>query len=344
MKVSNTQPFQIIYSLFEHELLGFLFECYIVQVNSLGNLTLQHQNVSLKSAKEFSDGLDEKDFELIRLIDAIQPEAIFNKHGEKKLKLNDFFLKIYDKVKGNEELQDLIENNLEKYKAQIMELLYEKRVFIMGTDGEPTWREVVVEKDKATVLFHFYRNEVNTHYLPTIKHHGARVEFQYKGAKLICSKPAWLLCEEKVYTFEKEVEGTKLKPFLNKKFIEIPRRIEQDFFQKFGKNLIASFDVYAKGFDIKVESAHPVAVLTFSELQTVNSSPSLFGNANVDEFEEPEDSKMVFELQFGYGTEFFPADKTEPTIVRYEPTNDTPSFYKIKRDLVWEKIKLDFLK
>ncbi|MFN0048818.1 MAG: DEAD/DEAH box helicase, partial [Cytophagales bacterium] len=42
--------------------------------------------------------------------------------------------------------------------------------------------------------------------------------------------------------------------------------------------------------------------------------------------------------------EFFPADKTEPTIVRYEPTNDTPSFYKIKRDLVWEKIKLDFLK
>lgn len=168
MKVSTTQPFQIIYSLFEHELLGFLFECYIVQVNTLGNLTLQHQNVSLKSAKEFSAGLDEKDFELIKLMDAIQPEAIYHKFGEKKLKPNDFFLKIYDKQKGNEELQDLIENYLERYKAQIMELLYDKRVFIMGTDGEPTWREVTVEKDKATVLFHFYRNEVNTHYLPTL--------------------------------------------------------------------------------------------------------------------------------------------------------------------------------
>lgn len=344
MKVSNTQPFQIIYSLFEHELLGFLFECYIVQVNSLGKLTLQHQNVSLKNAKDFATGLDDKDFELIKLIDKIQPESIHTKFGEKKLKTNDYFLKIYDKAKGNEDLQDVIEDYLEKYKAQIMELLYEKRVFIMGTDGEPTWREVVVEEDKATVLFHFYRNEVNTHYLPTLKHHGSKVEFQYKNAKLICNKPAWLLCDEKIYTFEKDVEGSKLKPFLNKKFIEIPRRIEQDFFQKFGKNLIASFDVYAKGFDIKVESAMPVAILTFSELQTVNSSPSLFGNVAEDEYEELQDSKMVFELQFGYGTEFFPADKPEPTIVRYEPTNDTPSFYKIKRDLVWEKAKLEFLR
>ncbi len=344
MKVSTTQPFQIIYSLFEHELLGFLFECYIVQVNTLGNLTLQHQNVSLKSAKEFASGLDEKDFELVKLMDAIQPEAIYHKFGEKKLKTNDFFLKIYDKQKGNEELQDLIENYLERYKAQIMELLYDKRVFIMGTDGEPTWREVTVEKDKATVLFHFYRNEENTHYLPTIKYHGYKVEFQYKNAKLICNKPAWLLCEEKIYTFEKEVEGSKLKPFLHKKFIEIPRRIEKDFFQKFGKNLIASFDVYAKGFEIKVEDAKPVAVLTFSELQTISSTPSLFGTNEVAEYEDIEDSKMIFELQFGYGTEFFPADKAEPTIVRYEPTNDTPSFYKIKRDMAWEKAKINLLK
>lgn len=344
MKVSTTQPFQIIYSLFEHELLGFLFECYIVQVNTLGNLTLQHQNVSLKSAKEFSAGLDEKDFELIKLMDAIQPEAIYHKFGEKKLKPNDFFLKIYDKQKGNEELQDLIENYLERYKAQIMELLYDKRVFIMGTDGEPTWREVTVEKDKATVLFHFYRNEVNTHYLPTIKHHGCKVDFQYKNAKLICSKPAWLLCEEKIYTFEKEVEGSKLKPFLYKKFIEIPRRMERDFFLKFGKNLIASFDVYAKGFDIKVEDSQPVAVLTFSELQMASTSPSLFATTNMADCEELDASKLVFELQFGYGSEFFPADKPEPTIVRYEPSNDTPSFYKIKRDLVWEKAKLNLLK
>mgnify|MGYP002777105808 CR=1 FL=1 len=343
MKVSTTQPFEVIYSLLEHELLGFLFETYVVQVNTLGKLTLQHQSVSSKNAKEFAGGLDEKDYQLVKLIDAIQPEAIYQKFGEKKLKPNDFFLKIYDKNKGNEDLQDLIENYLERYKAQIMELLYGKRVFIMGSDGEPTWREVTVEEDKATVLFHFYRNEENTHYLPTIKHHGYKVDFQYKNAKIICNKPAWMLCEDKIYTFEKEVEGAKLKPFLFKKFIEIPRRIETDFFTKFGKNLVASFDVYAKGFEIKVEQAQPVAQLLFTELQTVSSTPTLFG-ANTAEFDEQEEGKLVFELQFGYGSEYFPCDKPEPTIVRYEPQNDTPSFYKIKRDLVWEKEKINFLK
>jgi SNF2 family DNA or RNA helicase len=344
MKVSTTQPFQVIYSLLDHELLGFLFEPFVVQVNSLNKLTLQHQSISSINAKEFETGMDEVDFKLITLIDAIQPEAIHKKFGDKKTKPNDFFLKIYDKNKGNEELRNLIENYVEKYKAQILELLVNKRVFEMGNDGEPTWREIIVEQEKATVLFHFYRNEVNTHYLPTIKHDGLKIEFQYKGARLICNRPAWMLCEGRLYHFEKDVEGNKLKPFLNKKFIEVPRKIEEEFFKKFGSQLIASFDVYAKGFEIKLDQSKPKPVLIFSELQTVNSTPSLFGGDDVDVMEEPEEGKMVFELQFHYGDYSFKADNPNPTLVRHEKTDDDFTFFKIKRDLDWEKEKLSFLK
>jgi SNF2 family DNA or RNA helicase len=344
MKVSSTQPFQIIYSLLEHEFLGYLFEPFAVQVNSLGKLTLQHQTISSTNANEFKTGLDDTDFQLIKLIDAIQPEAIFKKFGDKKLKPNDFFIKIFDKIKGNEELQDLIENYLEKYKAQILELLHGKKVFEMGNDGEPTWREIIVEEQKATVLFHFYRNETNTHYLPTIKHKGERIEFKYKGAKLICSKPAWLLCEGKLYHFEKDVEGQKLKPFLNKKFIEVPRKIEEEFFKKFGLQLIAQFDVHAEGFEIKLDKSLPKATLVYTELQKVNSTASLFSDDSVDVIDDPEESKMVFELQFIYGEYSFKADNPSPTLVRHEKTEDSFVFYKIKRDLNWEKEKLSFLK
>lgn len=339
MKVSTTQPFQIVYSFFEHEMLGYLVEPYVVQVNSLGKLTLQHQSISAKNAQEFSSGLQKDDFEIIKLTDAIQPEEIHRKFGDKKLKINDFFLKVYDKNKGSEELQGIIENYLERYKAQILEKLIGKRVFIMGTDGEPTWKEVTIEPQKATVLFHFYRNEDNTHYLPTIKHNGQKVDFQFKNAKIICNKPAWLLCESTVYTFEKEVEGTKLKPFLHKKHIEIPRRMEEDFFRKFGAQLIAQFDVYAKGFKIEVDNSKPIPVLLFSELQTVNSTPTLFSTQPQVAFEEaPEEGKFVFELQFHYGNYFFRADNTAPTHVRQEKTEEGSfAFFKIKRDLTWEK-------
>ena len=63
MKVSASQPFQIIYSLYQHEYLGFVFESYIVHLDEKGKLTYQHQNISAKNAREFSKGLDDRDFE-----------------------------------------------------------------------------------------------------------------------------------------------------------------------------------------------------------------------------------------------------------------------------------------
>ncbi|MDX2196327.1 MAG: SNF2-related protein [Cytophagales bacterium] len=336
MKVSTSHPFQIVYALLDHEYVGFIFEPFVVQLSQTGKLTLQHQTISSKNAAEFAQNLDDKDYKLIQLIDAIQPDAIHHKFGDRKLKTNEFFLKIYDKNKGNDEVQNLIENYLEIYKTQILELLEDKRLFIMGKDGEPTWKEIFIQKQKATVLFHFYRNETNTHYLPTIKHNDQKVEFQYLNAKIICNRPAWLLVNEHLYQFEKEVDGNKLKPFLNKKFIEVPRRVEEEFFKKFGSQLIASFDVYAKGFDIKIDKNVPCAVIVFSELLTVNSTPSLFDDGQVLTDEEPEEGKIVFDLQFEYGDYSFKADNKNPTLVKVEKTETSYIFYKIKRDDVWE--------
>nr|WP_311181754.1 hypothetical protein [Hymenobacter volaticus] len=84
MKVSTSQPFQIVYSLLEHEYLGYLFESYVVQRNAKGQLTLQHQTVSSKNAPEFADGLDPIDFELIALTDQIQQDAVIKEFSTKK--------------------------------------------------------------------------------------------------------------------------------------------------------------------------------------------------------------------------------------------------------------------
>lgn len=361
MDVSPLAPFQIIYSIYEHEFLGCLFESYIVQKNEKGNLTFQSKNISSKNAKDFESGLDANDFKLITLMDSIRPDEIHLKYGDKKLKVNDFLLKVYNKEKPLTELKEYIDTFIEKQRIKITELLGDKKVFEMGNDGEPTWREVIVEPEKAIVLFHFYRNEENTHYFPTIKHKQKNLEFKYKKSKLICNSPAWLLCEGHLYNFEKGVEGSKLKPFLNKNFIEVPRRVESDFFKKFGHQLIASFDVYAKGFDIKLEESKPKAVISFTELQKVNYSPSLFAaetpksgslfDTNIENQEletnfqiAKDDTQILFDLKFYYANEPFSADHPNPTLVRQEETENGFNFYKIKRDFNIENQILDFLK
>ncbi|MDH5599153.1 MAG: ATP-dependent helicase, partial [Cyclobacteriaceae bacterium] len=201
MKVSSSQPFQIIYSLFQHEYLGYLFESFVVRVDDTGKLTFQHQNISSKNSFEFQSGLDEKDFQLIELMDKIQQDVVVRKFSKKNLNPTEFFLKVYDKEKGNKLVQEEIENYIERKRSQILELLKGKMVFEMGNDGEPAGKQLQVLSQKASVLFHFRRNEDNTHYFPTIKLDGEKLEFQYKGAYIICLHPAWIVVEGKLFTF-----------------------------------------------------------------------------------------------------------------------------------------------
>ena len=72
MKVDPDKPYKLVYSLYQHEYLGFLFESYVVQLNSLGNLTFTNQNISSKNAQEFGAELDENDFKLIETMDSMQ--------------------------------------------------------------------------------------------------------------------------------------------------------------------------------------------------------------------------------------------------------------------------------
>ena len=214
MKVFTTQPFQIIYSLFEHEYLGYILESFVVQINSRGELTFAHQNISSKNAKEFSKGLDDIDYKLIELMDNMQQDAVVRKFHKTKIKAADFFTKMYDPEKGNKLLQDEISRYLERIRSEILSLIGGRMLFEMGNDGEPAWRQIHIQQEKASILFHFVKNEENTHYFPTIKHEGEKLNFKYCGAYLICNQPAWLVIEDKLYSFEKNPDGKKLKPFL----------------------------------------------------------------------------------------------------------------------------------
>jgi SNF2 family DNA or RNA helicase len=344
MKVSTSKPFQIIYSLYAHEYLGYLIESFVVQVDDMGRLSFLHQNISAKNAGEFASGLDERDYELIRLMDDMQQETVIKKFYAKKIKPNDFFLKIYDKEKGNKLLQEEIERYLEQKRAQILELIEGKKLFEMGNDGEPAWRAIEIMPQLATVLFHFRRNETNTHYFPTIKYGGEKLEFQYKGAYLICKDPAWLVLHNKLYCFENQVDGKKLQPFLNKKFIEIPKKVEDMYYRKFVAPLIAQFDVYAKGFSINSLNFDPRPQLTFSELPVAQATDMGLFQSNGSAKGNSDEGKIVFNLSFRYGEYVFKAEQFSDTSVRVEQEGDEYTFHKVKRKQEEEKAVIRYLR
>ncbi|RPD49318.1 ATP-dependent helicase [Hymenobacter sediminis] len=343
MKVSTSQPFQIVYSLLEHEYLGYLFESYVVQRNQRGQLTLQHQTVSAKNAPEFADGLDETDFELIALTDQIQQDVVIKEFWSKKTTPADFFLKIYDADKGDKGLQEAICTYVQDRMGQILERLQGKQVFIMGKDGEPTWREIGVAPERASVLFHFRRNEDSTHYFPTIQYQGQKLDFQYKNAVIVCEQPAWLLLGDVLHNFHNDVDGKKLKPFLNKKFIVIPRQVEDSYFQRFVAPLVESFDVHARGFDIRSERYVARPQLTFSDAPGATvvaarpATPSRRGNASAAQTtataEAVASEHIHFDLSFRYGDHTVHTAHNKRVCVKLEKQEDNYIFHRLIRNL-----------
>lgn len=331
MHVLPDQPFKLIYSLFEHEYLGFLFESFVVQLSDKGALTYSHQNISSKNAKEFDSGLDENDYRIIKLMDEIQQDRVAGKFQKKKVKPEAFFLGVFHNTTGDKMLQREILLYVERRRSEILSLLHGKgkRLFEMGKDGEPTWKELKIMNEKATVLFHFRKNEDNTHYFPTIKLKGEKVEFLNNGSYLLCKEPAWLVANNQLFTFEKNVSGGKFKPFLKKKFILVPKEMEKTYYQKFVAPLIAEFDVYAKGFEIITHKPTATPKIEISELQTTQNT-SLFGNDPTQS--SSNDQKFLLELSFDYGKYSFNADKLSKVSVSLEQKGEEYIFHRISRD------------
>ncbi len=342
MKVSTTKPFQIVYSIYQHEFLGYLIESFVIQKDKNGKLTLQNQNISSANAHEFQSGLDENDFKIISIIDKIHQAAIIRKFNNTRLKPADFFYKVYRSENPDTELQAEISAYIEEKKAKIFSLMQGKMLFEMGSDGEPAWKQIEVLEDRATVLFHFIRNEENTHYFPTIKHRGEKIDFQYCGAYLPSKLPAWMIIDDKLYGFEGEIDGYKLQPFLNKKFIAISRKIEETYYEKFVAPLVASFNVWAKGFEIVTDRYPLEPIFSFYEFEEEAEKEKkypVYENGFEDNNEE-----ILFELNFQYGPHQFKSSIIQPVSVIIDKKDGEYTFHRIPRVTKQEKKFLSYLK
>ncbi|MFN8348976.1 MAG: DEAD/DEAH box helicase, partial [Spirosomataceae bacterium] len=145
----------------------------------------------------------------------------------------------------------------------------------------------------------------------------------------------------------KHVEGKKIRPFLTKNHIIIPRNVEEQYYRRFVAPLVSTYEVYAKGFDIKYETAELLPVLNISENGSAPSAvPTLFDSPKpADEPGENEQTQVVFELMFRYGDFNFKFDSfAAHANVSLEKKGDHYLFHKVRRNLKVEKEKILFLK
>ncbi len=318
-QVDTTQPYELVYSLCEHPYLGCLIEPHIVQLNPNGGYSLTHRRIFSHTASEYAPVLDQVDYKLIGLLEEIEQTNIIKRYHKKPVRPADFFAKIFD-AKFYEYIRPKIERRL----VQALELLKEKPLFLMSKDGYAADQRIEIAPEPASVLFHFRRNGEETRYFPTIKYGGQRIEFMYKDAQVIVNQQAWLLLEHVLYHFDQPLEGKKLSPFLQKRYIAVARATERKYFETFVRGLIEKHHVYAEGFSIETHQHDAVPVLKL--LYVENGTSQL-------------------QLNFRYGPYLFASGGESKVTVRmqYDEAADQYTFHRIKRSLQWEEKRMQEL-
>jgi superfamily II DNA or RNA helicase len=298
--------------------LGYLIEPHVVQLNPQGDFSFTYQRIFTHTAEEFNACLSDIDYKLIKILDDIEQDSLIKKYYKKLIRPTEFFTKIFDN-----KFYENVRPKIEKKLAEALELLKVKNeLYIMDKDGWPVERKIELADEPASILFHFRRNETETRYFPTIKYQNLRIEFMFKEAQIISNKPAWLLLNDVLYFFDQDIEGKKLQPFLNKRFIAIPKTTEATYFEKFVAPLIEKHHVYAEGFEIRTEQFEATPVIKV-----------LYVDGGLSQIQ----------LYFKYGEYTFPVENAHKVTVRLEKTADNYIFHRIKRSAEWEKKQFNLL-
>ncbi|KRT17278.1 helicase SNF2 [Pedobacter ginsenosidimutans] len=318
LRVDSSKTCKVVYSLCKHEYLGYLIEPHVVQLNPQGDFSFTYQRIFTHTAEEFNACLSDIDYKLIKILDDIEQDSLIKKYYKKLIRPTEFFTKIFDN-----KFYENVRPKIEKKLAEALELLKVKNeLYVMDKDGWPVERKIELADEPASILFHFRRNETETRYFPTIKYQNLRIEFMFKEAQIISNKPAWLLLNDVLYFFDQDIEGKKLQPFLNKRFIAIPKTTEATYFEKFVAPLIEKHHVYAEGFEIRTEQFEATPVIKV-----------LYVDGGLSQIQ----------LYFKYGEYTFPVENAHRVTVRLEKTADNYIFHRIKRSAEWEKKQFNLL-
>jgi superfamily II DNA or RNA helicase len=318
-QVSNTQPFEVVFTLVQHPYFGMLIEMNAVLLNHTGTYSLTFQRIHKQTAAYF--GLAGPEMEIIRLLDELDADNIVRtfQTGSKRIRPDDFFLKHFNPELFQTKIRPFIEKRL----ARVMEILSDRPVFLASATNNPTDLAVEVCRDHATVLFHFRRDEEGINYFATIKHRDEKLEFSCNGSQLFTINPPWMLVGNKLVRFRKGFDGKKIKPFLERKFIHIEKRQELDYMRKFVLPLLERYDVHSTGFNILTEQHEPSAVLRLENY--------LGGD-------------LCVALYLRYGQWTFPYHSEKQVHVSMLEQNGEPEFHRIRRSRGWEEGVVQWLR
>ena len=204
-------------------------------------------SIFIKSFGLEIENLDSNIQNLLSIIDVLKSENLFKKF-EKNPKTKKTIKDLLNDKTFGKIIRDFIDSKMNQFLMIVNENNYPISLNLKSSKEFYKFRISTDNSILETKLF-FDKNEFGMSYSLQLSENSKLFFPSDKKITIVLNEPSWLVVDAKLYQLL-NVNSNKLKPFLNKKTIEIKNEMVSEYFQKFIKDIVKKVDIEAKGFKV----------------------------------------------------------------------------------------------
>jgi SNF2 family DNA or RNA helicase len=299
--------------LFQHRLWGSVMLPYIIQKESNRKYYRLSECLSPYPNIDTLGTITSDERELVKIINEYTDRTLF-KLFSKDNSVKEFLEKI-----NQEKLETFIRPYIERRLYKCFTIARDENIpiFFQKTKTGTLHPEdqLFVSEDYAEPVFRFTRNSEQSSYNLSLESSGKLIDLRKGSIDIICMSPC-IIREDYRILFVSDIDGSKLKPFISKENILIPKKAELKYFSSFVLNTINNFKVECSGFEVLELLPKKEAIL---EIEV-----GLKGNP-------------VLILKYNYECNMIYSNETSSSFTLFEKKGDNFIFRKYRRDFNWEK-------
>jgi SNF2 family DNA or RNA helicase len=233
--------------LSEHRIWGQIFMPYIITEQPGDSFYRLTECLSPFPNTDTLSTLNDEERETVKIINEYTDRNLFRLFSrEKNVKE---FLEVVSKDRVDSFIRPFIEKRI--YKCMTLSRDENIPVFARRMKSASLHYDDRLQHapEKALPVFRFSRSPEQTTYNLCLESGGKKINLRDCPLEILCLSPCLIRQDSMIY-FVSDIDGSKLKPFMTKDYVIIPKKNEVQYFRTFILNAVNNFKVEAKGFGI----------------------------------------------------------------------------------------------
>ena len=330
---------KLIYSLNSHGKIGCLPECFLAEFNDAGKIDSIIKKITTTNYKKYEEYFSKEDKILFKICLNLEKEAILLKAAQvaKDVKWNSIFEKTKEQQSATEKtVYEYLVKYIEKEQNNFFNTGKNKLIYLK-IENTNQYLHLTVEDDLVDMMYRIEYKDKQILYSPDL--YCSEKTISLLNGTLISVTPARIAVNNKIYEFEKDIDGKKLLPFLKKDVVVVPENSVKTYVEKVVIPFIVADKINPIGFKIKTDNTLISAKLSFTQVDIISQPQSLFDLTN----NQVTDQQVKLKLTFEYENFTFGAGQTTATI-KTDFSDNNISISRVFRDFDMEKKYIKKLK